>query len=131
MTTSINWTVLALCSKDSADPDLWLSERRNLQRVAIRVCDQCPVKMTCREEAIERGVQYGVWGGLVMQDERPEPESKLCKHGHDQSIHRKLVGGSERCEPCYTRNQRVRNERARARRRADRDARERKRSDAA
>ena len=31
---------------------------------ALRLCCECPVIVTCRTEAIERGEMHGTWGGL-------------------------------------------------------------------
>lgn len=40
---------------------------RESQLPAKRICQGCPVKVQCREEALSRPEDHGVWGGM---DER-------------------------------------------------------------
>jgi WhiB family redox-sensing transcriptional regulator len=37
---------------------------------AKSVCQACPVRRECLREAIRDGEQYGIWGGLTVQDRR-------------------------------------------------------------
>lgn len=37
---------------------------------AKRICLGCPVLQECRDWALDRGEQYGVWGGLSESDRR-------------------------------------------------------------
>lgn len=48
------------------DPDLFFAERPEEVAAAKLVCAGCPIKDRCREEAIQRGEQYGVWGGQLI-----------------------------------------------------------------
>jgi WhiB family redox-sensing transcriptional regulator len=45
-------------------------ERRRRLRQAIRICEQCPVRLVCRRYALENGEKFGVWGGLTETERR-------------------------------------------------------------
>lgn len=36
---------------------------------AKAVCARCPVEVMCRSDAIDRGEQWGVWGGIDFADD--------------------------------------------------------------
>ena len=69
--------MLGNCSK--YDPDLWFQEMpvgfaspRKMQelsktiKMAIDICDTCPIKAQCLEEGMkEENISYGIWGGLM------------------------------------------------------------------
>lgn len=44
------------------------SARMNRDRLAKRVCVQCPVRLECADYAIRAREPYGVWGGLTEED---------------------------------------------------------------
>jgi hypothetical protein len=50
----------------SADPDLWFpapgTGRSSQRRLALRICDACPVNRKCRQAGTS-GDEYGIWGG--------------------------------------------------------------------
>lgn len=48
------------------DPEVFFAEKPEFVAVAKRACARCPVRVQCREEALERGEQYGVWGGQLI-----------------------------------------------------------------
>ena len=48
------------------DPDLFFAEKPEDLAAAKRVCVRCPVMVQCREGAIDRGEQFGVWGGQLI-----------------------------------------------------------------
>lgn len=50
-----------LCSQ--ADPELWFSEFIAEQRVAIAICQHCPLREKCLQYAVENKVD-GIWGGM-------------------------------------------------------------------
>lgn len=60
-----SWHRDAACI-DRGDAD-WFSRRAGDIEVTVAICGECPVMTTCRREAIERGENYGVWGGLDEQ----------------------------------------------------------------
>jgi len=61
------------------DPDLWFQEMpigvasrtkmrelSNNTKMAIQICETCPIKAQCLEEGMkEENLPYGVWGGLM------------------------------------------------------------------
>lgn len=49
-------------------------KRREFQNRAIAVCNTCPVKMKCLEEAIAWQDNYAIMGGTT-----PEMRKELCK----------------------------------------------------
>lgn len=44
-------------------PDNTMRSGRRLP--AIAVCNQCPVRVQCLQTALDRGEEYGIWGGLT------------------------------------------------------------------
>lgn len=40
------------------------------QKTAKRVCTPCPVKRQCLAYAKDRGIEYGVWGGMTERERR-------------------------------------------------------------
>ncbi len=67
-----DWVSEALCAEVGGD--LWFAEKGNWHATvkAKRICRQCPVRPQCLLYALERGEQYGVWGGMT-----PEQRSAL------------------------------------------------------
>jgi WhiB family redox-sensing transcriptional regulator len=51
------------------DPD-WLFVRGAAQRQAKLVCHPCPVRARCLGEALDRRIEYGVWGGMTERERR-------------------------------------------------------------
>ena len=52
---------------------------------AKTVCTRCPVRVECRDDAQQRGEEFGVWGGLAA-DERPPPRPPSSQPGQPPSI---------------------------------------------
>jgi WhiB family redox-sensing transcriptional regulator len=44
------------------------SERRKTEAAAKKVCSTCPVVLPCLRDALSRGEQDGVWGGLTTAE---------------------------------------------------------------
>ncbi len=68
------WQFQGACRE--ADPRLFFhpdSERGPAKlcrdRAAVKICQECPVMLQCREHSLQVEEPYGVWGGLT-QDER-------------------------------------------------------------
>jgi len=61
------WRESARCR--TSDPDaLFVSGA--LQHEAKRLCRACPVSTECLAEALDAGIEYGVWGGLTERERR-------------------------------------------------------------
>ena len=56
------------------------AERDNREARAKAVCNTCPVRMRCLEEALERNDKHGIWGGL-NPDERVPIRRRLQRTG--------------------------------------------------
>lgn len=59
-----DWTLLARCS--DLDTALFFSDDLDDIAAAKRVCLDCPARRRCLDAAMERGEQYGVWGGHLL-----------------------------------------------------------------
>ncbi|WP_108719025.1 WhiB family transcriptional regulator [Miniimonas sp. S16] len=66
-----SWTAAAACggARRSVDPDA-MFVRGAAQRDARQVCFACVVRTTCLVEALEAGMEFGVWGGLTERERR-------------------------------------------------------------
>lgn len=62
-----DWTSRAVCANQ--DPDL-LFVTGAAQRDAAKMCHGCPVKLECLADALDNGVEFGVWGGLTERQRR-------------------------------------------------------------
>lgn len=69
------WWEFAACR--SVDADLFcvpegvpLRQRRAQERKAKAICDTCPVREACLDEALSRDEHHGVWGGLDADERR-------------------------------------------------------------
>lgn len=56
------WHDFALCAE--TDPEIFHPERGNMGLDAISICDRCPVRTDCLEDALEHWEQTGIRGGL-------------------------------------------------------------------
>ncbi|MBS4730553.1 WhiB family transcriptional regulator [Mycobacterium sp. SM1] len=64
-----HWRLEAVCYLESADaPELWTPERRPPRNVRVHLeamCQRCPVRRQCAEDAVlaqtETGMYAGVW----------------------------------------------------------------------
>jgi WhiB family redox-sensing transcriptional regulator len=67
---SANWPNRAAC-RDS-DPDLFFPLDSDIasEIEAKRVCRGCPVRSECLDDAVENGMQHGIWGGLNAKERR-------------------------------------------------------------
>ncbi len=65
--TESDWTSRAVCANQ--DPDL-LFVTGAAQRDAAKMCHGCPVKLECLADALDNGVEFGVWGGLTERQRR-------------------------------------------------------------
>lgn len=62
-----NWTVKAVCRSSDAD-ELFVQGAG--QNRATAVCAGCPVRTECLANALDRRIEYGVWGGMTERDRR-------------------------------------------------------------
>lgn len=62
-----DWAMHAQCS--GKDPDE-LFVRGKAQHEAKAVCKTCPVLAQCLAEALDNGMEFGVWGGMTERERR-------------------------------------------------------------
>jgi WhiB family redox-sensing transcriptional regulator len=71
-----DWTQAACAGTDSTvffgRPGEYVTSEGYERRVAAakRICGACPVRLPCLEGAMERGDQYGVFGGMTEVERR-------------------------------------------------------------
>ena len=51
--------------------DLFFSENVTELSKAQAMCSKCSVQLDCLEKALEQGVEWGVWGGVIFWDGVP------------------------------------------------------------
>ena len=61
------WISQARCRE--GDPDA-LFVKGAAQREAAQICNDCPVLLDCRADALDNRVEFGVWGGLTERQRR-------------------------------------------------------------
>ena len=84
------------------------SESRNAEK-ARRICDGCPVKLQCRQWALDNNEREGIWGGLNVEERDnygmagtpyapPKPDGRRL-HGHRAKYQQGC-----KCAPCKSAN---------------------------
>jgi len=53
----------------ASDPDR-LFVQGAAQREAKIVCNPCPVRVQCLAEALDRRIEFGIWGGMTERERR-------------------------------------------------------------
>ena len=64
-----DWMKHARCKDQDPDKFLVHDEARQ-RRVARFWCRPCPVEVECGAYALERGIRYGVFGGMTAAERR-------------------------------------------------------------
>lgn len=82
----------ALCaSRDQfihfADHDFGKQELNRMERRAIQMCFQCPVRKECLRYAIDKRERHGIWGGSLDTDRQPV-YALLDRHSGPQDARR-------------------------------------------
>ncbi len=62
-----DWTEVAACR--NGDPDSLFVQGAQ-QHLAKVVCAGCPVRTECLAEALDRQIEFGVWGGMTERERR-------------------------------------------------------------
>jgi WhiB family redox-sensing transcriptional regulator len=97
-----SWRGQGLCGT-YGNPDDWFPEKKPLARVK-RICGACPVRLACLGFALGNGIEFGIWGGLSV-DERHElrPQAPGGDHYCRKGLHileGANVGEGGRCLAC-------------------------------
>jgi WhiB family transcriptional regulator, redox-sensing transcriptional regulator len=48
------------------DPDMWFADNPIQLEQAKALCADCPIRLQCLTEALEREEPWGVWGGEIL-----------------------------------------------------------------
>jgi WhiB family transcriptional regulator, redox-sensing transcriptional regulator len=67
MGSNEHWSDLAACKGVPADE---LFVRGAAQNRAKQICSGCPVRTECLAEALDNGIEWGVWGGMTERERR-------------------------------------------------------------
>lgn len=59
-----DWALQAACRR-MPDPDSMFAPPREQADAARTVCGPCPVALDCLIEAMDSGLDHGVWGGMT------------------------------------------------------------------
>ncbi len=70
-----DWMEAGACT--NTDDDFFPTDRRGrqghpspLELNALAICARCPVRLHCRDYAIEERIAHGIWGGTTELDRR-------------------------------------------------------------
>ncbi|MFF4900532.1 WhiB family transcriptional regulator [Streptomyces sp. NPDC001068] len=68
----VHWAAVAACKDPDVDPDTFFPAPTDPHGIeeAKSYCRTCPVQMRCRTDALNRGEEHGVWGGLDEEELR-------------------------------------------------------------
>ena len=59
----------AACRSSHVDPDSLFVPGAAQKKVA-RICTPCGMRLACLAEALQAGIEYGVWGGMTERERR-------------------------------------------------------------
>ena len=62
-----DWPSQAACR--SGNPDALFVQGAE-QKVAKRICRNCPVRYECLADALDNRIEFGVWGGMTERERR-------------------------------------------------------------
>ena len=67
MSWTMNWIAQAACRR--SDPDALFVQGAEQHKAKV-VCQGCPVRTECLADALDNGIEFGVWGGLTERERR-------------------------------------------------------------
>ena len=65
---TMRWQERALCAQ--VDPEAFFPDKGATTRDAKRVCQSCPVRSECLEDALRHNEGFGIRGGLTERERR-------------------------------------------------------------
>lgn len=71
----LTWWDYAACL--GMDPDLFFPERGESVAAAKEVCQDCPVRLTCLQYALDNKEHHGIWGGVSERERRRIRRARL------------------------------------------------------
>lgn len=76
----INWQLHGLCG--FMDPEFFQPVTESQEREVKKVCRTCPVVMQCRQWALDKHEEAGVWGALTEKDRRAIWRTSYWRESH-------------------------------------------------
>lgn len=71
-----HWSQQAVCHRETPDtPQLWTPERRPAANVWTHLqamCQRCPVRRRCAQEAVHNAYQCGIYAGVFVPERSKE-----------------------------------------------------------
>lgn len=116
------WHLQAACA-GIQNPDVFFSHGNSAEyEAALALCERCPVREQCRQDAIQHNMQ-GIWGGTTRPERRAVKERRAytppggpfgqavvnaakthCKWGHEFTPENtRMSHGKRSCIACYRR----------------------------
>ena len=84
------WREQAAC-RDTRNPDRFFSELKSAQRLALAICEACPVTEECLTYAVDTGAA-GVWGATThLQRLLDAAGARSCSAGHELTVETAFV----------------------------------------
>ena len=90
-----DWTTRAACK--GTDPDELFVQGAAQNRAKL-ICRGCPVRTECLADALDNGIEFGVWGGMTERERtallnrRPDVTSGApCSNQHANDMRVKLT----------------------------------------
>jgi WhiB family redox-sensing transcriptional regulator len=92
-----HWTGSAACR--GTDPEAFFEPaNRSKEDPAVkavkRICEACPVRAECLTEALDRGEEFGIWGGMTERELRAlrihRPPATRGVSGDDKDLYARL-----------------------------------------
>ena len=106
-----DWTTRAACK--GTDPDELFVQGAAQNRAKL-ICRGCPVRTECLADALDNGIEFGVWGGMTERERRallrrrPDVTSwrELLERARDeyerQSLDELVASADPRGQPIYS-----------------------------
>jgi hypothetical protein len=98
------WLVHAACN--GMNPDIWFPEKGNTRDadLAKEICMGCPVRDDCLADAMIRGEEFGIWGGVSQRGREQLRRNNLPKPiygcGTSKGYADHIDKGETPCPPC-------------------------------
>lgn len=82
--TPDEWRSQAACARQGIDTDAFYPETYTAQdtRYAKHICQDCPVRTQCLEEALRLHDEYGIWGGMTPTERRNTLRARMRRTHH-------------------------------------------------
>jgi len=84
----IDWRTLAVCANISGD--IFFPDIDESTKLAIEICESCPVKKHCLTHALEQNENLGIWGGKT-EEERETMRRKITRETYRRPGLRKEI----------------------------------------